>query len=121
MPTGAETKNRTFVQQPPAQRSGLILPLPRYRTAAKDVPDPLEGFALRPGRDPEAAISQSWIRLLLFLGSLLCHLLGGCLRGLLSLLRFLGHVVLCKNTGSVNMRMPWIDMHNIETLSQMQN
>ena len=57
MPTGAETKNRTFVQQPPAQRSGLILPLPRYRTAAKDVSDPLEGFALRPGCDPEAAIS----------------------------------------------------------------
>ena len=23
---GAETKNRTFVQQPPAQRSGLVLP-----------------------------------------------------------------------------------------------
>jgi hypothetical protein len=51
MPIGAETKNRTFVQQPPAQRSGLILPLPRYRTAAKDVSDPLEGFALRPGCD----------------------------------------------------------------------
>ena len=58
MPIGAETKNRTFVQQPPAQRSGLILPLPRYRTAAKDVSDPLEGFALRPGCDPEAAISR---------------------------------------------------------------
>ena len=42
------------MQQPPAQRSGLILPLPRYRTAAKDVSDPLEGFALRPGCDPEA-------------------------------------------------------------------
>src|SRR3984885_13212542 len=92
MPIGAETKNRTFVQQPPAQGSGLILPLPRYRTAAKDVSDPLEGFALRPGCDPEAAISQS--RLLLFLGSLLCHLLGGCLRGFLCLLCFLGHVVL---------------------------
>ena len=71
-----------------------MLPLPRYRTAAKDVSDPLEGFALRPGCDPEAAISQS--RLLLFLGSLLCHLLGGCLRGLLCLLCFLGHVVLFK-------------------------
>ena len=68
------------------------LTLPRYRTAAKDVSDPLEGFALHPGCDPEAAISQS--RLLLFLGSLLCHLLGGCLHALLCLLRFLGHVVL---------------------------
>jgi len=30
-------------------------------------------------------------------------------------------VGLCKKTGSVNMRTPCIDMHNIETLSQMQN
>ena len=33
--------------------------LPRYRTAAKDISDPLDRFALRPGCDPQAAISQS--------------------------------------------------------------
>ena len=41
--------------------------LPRYRTAAKDISDPLDRFALRPGCDPLAAISQSRVRLLLFL------------------------------------------------------
>ena len=51
-------------------------------------------FRFASGLRPEAAISQSWIRLLLFLGSLLCDLLGGCLRGFLCLLCFLGHVVL---------------------------
>ena len=42
--------------------------LPRYRTAAKDISDPLDRFALRSGcGDPQAGISQSRIRLLLFL------------------------------------------------------
>ena len=50
--------------------------------------------------------------------NLLLFLLAGLL---LCLLRFLGHVVLCKKTGSVNMRTPCIDMRNIETISQMQN
>src|SRR5437667_4386111 len=53
-----------------------------------------EGVALRPGCHPEAALCPSWMRLLLFLGSLLRNLLGGCLGGLLCLLRFLGHLFL---------------------------
>jgi hypothetical protein len=64
---GAETKNRTFMHS--QLRKGPAL----YCLAA--IPNgckghfqiPWRGFALRPGCDPEAAISQSPIRLLLFL------------------------------------------------------
>src|SRR6266581_7602376 len=43
------------------------LTLPRYRTAAKDISDPLERFRFASGLRPGGAISQSWMRLLLFL------------------------------------------------------
>jgi hypothetical protein len=40
---------------------------PRYRTASKHISDLLERFRFAAGCDPEAAISQPLIRLLLFL------------------------------------------------------
>jgi hypothetical protein len=42
------------MQQLPAQRSGLNLTLPRYRTAAKDASYPLERFRFASGLHPEA-------------------------------------------------------------------
>ena len=69
--------------------------LPRYRLQRTF---PSSGDCrLRPACDLEAATCPSGMQLLLLLGSLLCHLLGSCLRGLLCLLCFLGHVVLYKN------------------------
>src|SRR5712664_154980 len=51
---GTESKNRTFMQQLPAQRSDLILPC-RYTERRQTTPHILwRGFALRPGCDPEA-------------------------------------------------------------------
>jgi hypothetical protein len=56
-PRRAETKNRTFMQQLAAQRAGIMLSCRTRETAAKDISDPLDRFALRPGcGDPQAAI-----------------------------------------------------------------
>jgi hypothetical protein len=51
---GAETKNRTFMQQPHAQRSGLILPCRDTERLQRAFQILWRGFALRPGCDPEA-------------------------------------------------------------------
>jgi hypothetical protein len=53
MPTGEETKNRTFMQSPPAQRSGLILPCRDAERLQRTFQILWRGFALRPGCDPE--------------------------------------------------------------------
>jgi hypothetical protein len=61
MAAGAETKNRTFMREPPAQRSGLILPC-RHTERLKDTSYPVgealypvgEALLCGPGCDPEA-------------------------------------------------------------------
>ncbi|WP_130212414.1 hypothetical protein [Bradyrhizobium genosp. SA-3] len=55
---GAETKNRTFMQQPPAQRSGLILACRDTERLQRTLHILWEGLAIHPGCDPEAAIDQ---------------------------------------------------------------
>jgi len=64
---GAETQKPDLYAAATCTKVRPYLSVPRYRTAAKDASYPLGGFALRPGCDPEAANSQSLIRLLLFL------------------------------------------------------
>jgi hypothetical protein len=109
------------MQKHPAQRSSLIMLCLDSGWLQRTFLDSLKSCRLCPGCGLEAAFRLSWIRLLpLLLGSLLCHFLRGCLRGFLCFLRFLGHVVLCKNTGSMNMRTPCIDMHTMK-ISQIQN
>jgi hypothetical protein len=109
------------MQKQPAQRSSLFMPCLDSGWLQRTSLDSLKSCRLCPGCDLEAAFRLSWIRLLpLLLGSLLCHFLRGCLRGLLCFLRFLGHVVLCKKTGSMNMRTPCIDMHTMK-ISQIKN
>src|SRR5580658_10126630 len=120
MPIGVETKNRTFVQQPPAQRSGLILPLPRYRTAAKDVSDPLEGFALRPGCDRRRQSLSRGYDYFFFLEVFFATFLVAAFAVFFAFFAFLAMSSSLKS-GSVNMHTPSIDMHNVETISQMQN
>jgi hypothetical protein len=120
MPIGAETKNRTFVQQPPAQRSGLILPLPRYRTAAKDVSAPLEGFACVRVATRRRQSRSRGCDYFFFLEVFFATFLVAAFAVFFAFFAFLAMSSSLKS-GSVNMHMPWIDMHNIETISQMQN
>ena len=52
MPTGAETKNRTFMQWLAAQRAGLVLPCRATERPAKDIADPLAKFSFASGLRP---------------------------------------------------------------------
>ena len=58
-PVGAETKNRTFMQQPAAQRSGLIMPCRDTERLQRTFQILWKGLALRPSCYPQAAISLS--------------------------------------------------------------
>ena len=118
---GHKQKTGPLCRPPPAQRSGLILPLPRYSNGCKghfrsfgevslcvrvairrrnfSVVDTTTSFSLK------SSLPPSWW--LPSRSSLPSSLSWPC-RPL-------------SKTGSVNMRTPSIDMHNIETISQMQN
>ena len=50
---GAETKNRTFMQSPAAQRPGLMMPRRDTERLQRTFQILWRGFALRPGCDPE--------------------------------------------------------------------
>ena len=56
----AEMKNRTVVQQPPAQRSGLILPCRDTERLQRTFQILWRGFALRPGCDPGNSLSRGY-------------------------------------------------------------
>jgi hypothetical protein len=62
MPTGAETKTGPLCSSH-LHKVRPYLTLPRYRTAAKDISDPLERFRFASG----LRLAQSRMRLLLFL------------------------------------------------------
>ena len=58
MPTGAETKNRTFMQSPPAQRSGLILPCRDTERLQRMLHILWERYRFASGLRPGGAISS---------------------------------------------------------------
>src|SRR5258708_37867433 len=55
---GSETKNRPFMQWLAAQTAGLMLPCRVPERLQRTFQILWRGFALRPGSDPQAAISQ---------------------------------------------------------------
>ena len=77
------------------------------------------GFALRPGCDPEAQSLSRGYDYFFFFEVFFATFLVAALAVFFAFFAFLA-MSSSKKIGSVNMRMPWIDMHNIETISQMQ-
>ena len=89
------------------------LALPRYRTAAKDIQILWKGFALRPGCDPEAQSLSRGYDYFFFFEVFFATFLVAALAVFFAFFAFLAMSSSIK-TGSVNMRTPCIDMHNIE-------
>ncbi|WP_426442513.1 hypothetical protein [Bradyrhizobium genosp. P] len=118
MPIGAETKNRTFVQQPPAQRSGLIL-------SGRDTERLQRTFRIlwkvslcvRVATRRRQSLSRDYF---FFLEVFFATFLVAAFAVFFAFFAFLAMSSSLKS-GSVNMHTPSIDMHNVETISQMQN
>jgi hypothetical protein len=121
MPTEAETKNRTFMQQLPAQRSDLILSCRDTEQLQRTFQIPWRGFALRPGCDPEAQSLSRGYDYFFFFEVFFATFLVAAFAVFFAFFAFLAMSSSLKKSGSVNMHTPSIDMHNIETISQMQN
>jgi hypothetical protein len=79
------------------------------------------GFVLRPGRDPEAQSLGRGYDYFFFFEVFLATFLVAAFAVFFAFFAFLAMSPSVKKTRSVNMRTPWIDMHNIEKISQMQN
>ena len=115
MPIGAETKNRTFVQQPPAQRSGLILPcrdsewLQRTFQILWKV-----SLCVRVATRRRQSLSRDYF---FFLEVFFATFLVAAFAVFFAFFAMSSSL----KSGSVNMHTPSIDMHNVETISQMQN
>ena len=120
MPTGAETKNRTFMQQLPAQRSDLILPCRDTERLQRTFQILWRGFALRPGCDPEAQSLSRGCDYFFFFEVFFATFLVAAFAVFFAFFAFLAMSSSVKNC-SVNKRTPCIDMHTIETISQKQN
>ncbi len=115
----AETKNRTFMQQLPAQRSGLILPCRDTERLQRTLHILRERFRFAPECDPEAqSLSRKYDYFFFFEVFLATFLVAAF--AVFFAFAFLAMSSSVK-TASMNMHMSWIDMHNIETISQMQN
>src|SRR3984957_17118200 len=117
----AEMKNRTVVQQPPAQRSGLISPRCDTERLQRTFQILWKGLVLRPSCYPQAAISLSrGYHYFFFFEVFFATFLVAAFAVFFAFFAFLAMSSSAK-TGSVNMSTPCIDMRNIETISQMQN
>lgn len=109
------------MQPPPAQRSDLILP--RYRTAAKDASFRLREISLlcvRVATRRRQPLSRGY-DYFFFFEVFFATFLVAAFAVFFAFFAFLAISSSVKKTGSMNMHMSCIEMHNIETISQKQN
>jgi hypothetical protein len=118
IPVGVETKNRTFMQSPSAQRSGLVLPCSETDRLQTDIQTLWKGLAVRPGRDGRRKCLRREYDYFFFFEVFFATFLVAALAVFFAFFAFLAMSSSVKKFGSVNLLMPCIDMHNIDDITK---